>query len=51
MTRRGRPVTCVLSAREAENLEDARDARAAKEEIAREGTIPWEQVKRDAGLP
>lgn len=51
LTHRGRPVAYVLSAREIDDFEDARDALAAKEEIEREGAIPWEQMKREAGLP
>lgn len=50
LTHRGRPVAYMLSAREIEDFEDSRDALAAQEEIAREGAIPWEQVKREAGL-
>ena len=39
-----------MSASEIEDFEDARDALAAKKEIERKGAIPWEQVKREAGL-
>ena len=50
LTHRGRPVAYVMSASEIEDFEDARDALAAKKEIERKGAIPWEQVKREAGL-
>lgn len=50
LTHQGKPVAFVLSAREIEDFEDLRDALAAKKEIEREGTIPWEQLKREAGL-
>lgn len=31
--------------------EDLEDVRAAREEIKLHGTIPWEQVKQELGLP
>lgn len=36
--------------REQEDREDLADARAAREEAAAKGTIPWEQVKAKHGL-
>jgi prevent-host-death family protein len=57
LTRRGRRVAAVIDADDLDDLiaaaEDRADieaARAARTEIAEEGTIPWEQVKVDLGL-
>ena len=36
--------------RELEDQEDVTDVRAAREEAAAKGTIPWEQVKAKHGL-
>ena len=33
-----------------EDREDLEDVRAIREEIKREGTVPWETVKKDLGL-
>lgn len=57
LTRRGRRVAAVIDADDldrlieaAEDLTDIEAARAARAEIAHEGTIPWDQVKADLGL-
>lgn len=57
LTRRGRRVAAVIDADDldrlfeaAEDLADIEAARAARAEIADEGTIPWDQVKADLGL-
>ncbi len=57
LTRRGRRVAAVIDADDldrlieaAEDLADVEAARAARAEIADEGTIPWDQVKADLGL-
>jgi prevent-host-death family protein len=57
LTRRGRRVAAVIDADDLDDLiaaaEDRADieaARAARTEIAEEGSIPWEQVKVDLGL-
>ena len=57
LTRRGQRVAAVIDADDlqrlieaAEDLADIGAARAAREEIASEGTIPWEAVKADLGL-
>lgn len=57
LTRRGRRVAAVIDADDldrlveaAEDLADVEAARAAREEIAETGTIPWDQVKADLGL-
>ena len=57
LTRRGQRVAAVIDADDlqrlieaAEDLADIEAARAAREEIASEGTIPWEAVKADLGL-
>lgn len=39
-----------LKAMREEEIEDLKDIRAAREEIRREGTLPWEEVKKDLGL-
>lgn len=35
---------------EQEDNEDLEDLKVIREEIAREGTVPWEQVKQELGL-
>lgn len=57
LTRRGRRVAAVIDADEldrlieaAEDLADIEAARAAREEIAEQGAIPWDEVKADLGL-
>ena len=57
LTRRGRRVAAVIDADDldrlieaAEDLADVEAARAARAEIADEGTIPWDQAKADLGL-
>lgn len=57
LTRRGRRLAAVIDAdhleqllEAAEDLTDTEAARAAREEIQAEGTIPWEDVKADLGL-
>lgn len=57
LTRRGRRVAAVIDADDldrlieaAEDLADIRAARAAREELAEGGTVPWEQVRVDLGL-
>lgn len=39
-----------LKAIHEEEEEDLADIRTIREEIRREGTIPWEDVKKDLGL-
>ncbi len=39
-----------LKALHEEEMEDLEDIRIIREEIRREGTIPWEDVKKDLGL-
>lgn len=39
-----------LLQRRVEDLEDLLDAQASRKEAQRDGTIPWEDVKRDLGL-
>lgn len=57
LTRRGRRVAAVVGAEDlerllqaAEDLADIQAARAAREEAAAAGTVPWGQVKADLGL-
>ncbi len=57
LTRRGQRVAAVIDAGDlarlieaAEDLSDIEAARAAREEMATEGSIPWGQVKADLGL-
>ncbi|MDO5629301.1 MAG: type II toxin-antitoxin system Phd/YefM family antitoxin [Mobilicoccus sp.] len=57
LTRRGRRVAAIIDAEDldrlveaAEDLADIEAARAAREEVAEEGAIPWDQVKADLGL-
>jgi prevent-host-death family protein len=48
LTRRGEPVAFLLSARDMEDLEDAR---LIEESMAEPGpNIPWEQVKKELAL-
>ena len=56
LTRRGRRVAAVIDADDlerltqaAEDLADMEAADAARTEIAKHGTIPWEDVKADLG--
>lgn len=52
----GRVVAALVPADEAqylENIEDEIDiaeTRKALDEVSREGTLPWEEVKKDLGL-
>lgn len=39
-----------LKLEEAEDAEDLADARAALGAIATEGTVPWDEVKKQVGL-
>lgn len=57
LTRRGRRIAAVIDADDldrlieaAEDLSDLRAAEAAREEVRRDGAIPWDQVKADLGL-
>lgn len=57
LTRRGQRVAAVIDAEDldrlieaAEDLADIAAASAARQEIADQGSIPWEQVKADLGL-
>ena len=57
LTRRGRRVAAVIDADDldrlieaAEDLTDIEATRAARAEVAHEGTIPWDQVKADLDL-
>ena len=57
LTRRGRRVAAVIDADDlerltqaAEDLADIEAADAARAEIAKHGTIPWNEVKADLGL-
>lgn len=57
LTRRGQRVAAVIDADDldrlleaAEDLADIEAARAARDEVADQGTIPWEQVKADLGM-
>jgi len=56
VTRDGRPVAAIVHVEDAEYLQGVEDRldreaiAAAREEVAREGTIPWEQVKAELGL-
>lgn len=57
LTRRGQRVAAVIAADDlarlleaAEDLADIEAARAAREEIEADGTIPWDEVKSDLGL-
>mgnify|MGYP001692614498 CR=1 FL=1 len=56
LTRRGRRVATVIDADDlerltqaAENLADIEAADAARAEIAKHGTIPWDEVKAGLG--
>ena len=57
LTRRGRRVAAVIDADDlerltqaAEDLADIEAADTARAEIAKHGTIPWDEVKADLGL-
>lgn len=57
LTRRGQRVAAVIDADDlerlieaAEDLADIEAARAARDEMTSEGTIPWDAVKADLGL-
>lgn len=57
LTRRGQRVAAIVDAADlerlieaAEDLADLRTARAARAEAEQDGTIPWDEVKRDLGL-
>jgi len=57
LTRRGRRVAAVIDADDlerltqaAEELADIEAADAARAEIAKHGTVPWDEVKADLGL-
>ena len=57
LTRRGRRVAALIDADDlerltqaAEELADIEAADAARVEIAKHGTIPWDEVKADLGL-
>ena len=48
LTRRGHRVAAVIDADGLERISRAADA--ARAEIAKHGTIPWDEVKADLGL-
>ena len=57
LTRRGRRVAAVIDAddlerlsRAAEDLADIEAADAARAEIAKHGTVPWDEVKAGLGI-
>ena len=56
LTQEGKPVVAVVPIEDLERLEaiedrlDVEAARAALREAEAEGTTPWEEVKREAGL-
>ena len=56
LTRRGRalaalvPLDDVALLEAIEDRDDIADARAARAEADRDGTLPWEKVKADLGL-
>jgi prevent-host-death family protein len=52
ITRKGEVVAVLLSAEEWEDMQDAIAMKQAKEEWKGEGcpTVPWDEVKREAGL-
>ncbi len=53
LTRRGRELAAVVpieDIRLLEELEDHIDLEAARKALEEEGTIPWEQIKRELGL-
>ncbi len=57
LTRRGKalvavvPIEDVELLRELEDRRDAKEADEALEDVRIHGTIPWEQVKSELGLP
>ncbi len=44
------PIADLRRLQRLENEEDLRDIRAARIEMRRKGTIPWEKVKAEVGL-
>jgi prevent-host-death family protein len=56
LTRRSRalaavvPIEDVQLLEELEEREDLKAVRAARREIKREGTVPWERIKKELGL-
>jgi prevent-host-death family protein len=56
LTRRSRPLAAVVPIEDIQLLEeleeqaDLKAVRAARREIKRKGTVPWEQVKKELGL-
>jgi prevent-host-death family protein len=56
ITRRGRDIAAVVPIEDLELIErledevDLREARKALAEAEKEGTIPWDQVKKELGL-
>ncbi|HEX5856049.1 MAG TPA: prevent-host-death family protein [Thermoanaerobaculia bacterium] len=44
------PIADLRLLQKLENEEDLRDIRAARIEMKRKGTIPWEKVKAELGL-
>ncbi|MBI2320538.1 MAG: type II toxin-antitoxin system Phd/YefM family antitoxin [Chloroflexi bacterium] len=56
LTRRGKPLAAIVPLddvellRELEDRIDLEEARAALEEVKREGAVPWEKIKADLGL-
>jgi antitoxin (DNA-binding transcriptional repressor) of toxin-antitoxin stability system len=44
------PIADLRRLQELEDEEDRRDIRAARMEMKRKGTIPWEKVKAELGL-
>jgi prevent-host-death family protein len=56
LQRRGKDLVAVVPIADLELLEkledqlDIQDANAALEEVAKKGTIPWEQIKAEEGL-
>lgn len=44
------PIEDLAALEEIEDREDLEDARAIRKEIEREGTVPWETVKKNLGL-
>ena len=44
------PIADLRRLQKLENEEDLKDIRAARVEMKRKGTIPWEKVKAELGL-